>query len=70
MEVKDISFRDVVIKIHASGKIAWLSCYEDWNYIEQGQSISLKDGRMTWVLEKLNGNWVIVHVHWSSPNNE
>ena len=36
-EEVDISFRDQVMKVHASGDVAWISCIEDGNFIYQGQ---------------------------------
>ena len=67
IENVEISFRDISIRVHASGTIAWLSCLEDWNFVFQGQSISDEDARVTWILEKRDGKWVIIHAHWSMP---
>jgi len=64
----DVSFRDEFIKVHSSGDMAWLSCIEDANYVYKGEPVRVKGGRVTWVMEKRNGNWVIVHAHWSVPS--
>jgi len=66
----DISFRDQIIKVHAASNVAWLSCILDANFLLQGQQGSLKGLRVTWVLEKRNGNWVIVQAHFSLPKAE
>lgn len=67
IEFIDISFKDEVIKVHDSGKVAWITGMEDSTFIYQGQENSAKGMRVTWILEKRNGNWVIVHAHWSLP---
>ncbi|MGD9346465.1 MAG: SgcJ/EcaC family oxidoreductase [Candidatus Aminicenantes bacterium] len=66
----EISFRDISIEVHASGNIAWLSCLEDWDFVYQGQPVSDEGARVTWILEKRNGQWVIIHAHWSMPPGE
>lgn len=63
----EVTFRDVVIDVHASGGVAWLSCLEDWNYVFQGEPGTDVGVWTTWVLEKQDSIWVIVHAHWSSP---
>jgi len=67
LEDMDVSVRDQVIKVHDSGRVAWFSEILDWNFVVQGQSVSKKGGRLTGVLEKRNGNWVIVQYHVSVP---
>jgi len=59
------TLKDIVIKVHDSGKVTWVSCYEDWNFKYQGQPSSPENIRTTFVLEKRNDNWIIVHAHWS-----
>jgi uncharacterized protein (TIGR02246 family) len=66
-EKLDITFKELDIKIHASGEVAWLSCILNANLLNQGQQGSINDLRVTWVLEKQNQNWVIVHAHFSLP---
>jgi len=70
IESIEISFRDIFIKVHASGNIAWLSCFEDWDFVYQGQPVRDEGARVTWILEKRNGKWVIIHAHWSLPSME
>jgi uncharacterized protein (TIGR02246 family) len=62
-----VSFSDERVKVHPSGNVAWLSCYFDFDFVSEGQPTSVKGIRTTWILEKRNGNWVIVHAHWSLP---
>ena len=66
----EVTFRDVVINVHASGGVAWLSCLEDWNYVFQGEPGADVGVWTTWVLEKQNSILVIVHAHWSSPKED
>ena len=60
-----ISFRDHNIQIHQSGEVAFLTTMEDVDYVENGKPFSFKDMRVTWVLAKQDGMWVIIHGHWS-----
>ena len=64
-EDTDISVRDQVIKVHASGSVAWFSEILDWNILLQGELGSLEGTIFTGVLEKRDGNWVIVQFHLS-----
>jgi len=61
----NVTFRDFSIKVHPSGTIAWLSCLEDATWISQDQPDEVKGMRVTWVMEKKEGKWVIVQGHWS-----
>ena len=63
----DVSVRDQVIKVNASGNTAWFSEIEDWNWVAQGEPASVEGVRGTGVLEKRDGNWVIVQAHFSVP---
>jgi uncharacterized protein (TIGR02246 family) len=69
-EELEVAFRDQVVKVHASGEVAWLSCILDANLLVQGQEGRISGLRATWVLEKRNGNWVIVQAHFSLPKAE
>jgi ketosteroid isomerase-like protein len=62
-----ISARNQVIKVHDSGKVAWVSEIWDVSLVAGGQPVSLKGARFTGVLENRNGNWVIVQTHTSVP---
>jgi len=66
----EIAFRDVAINIHGSGNLAWVTSREDWKLMYQDQPVSDEGARMTWILEKRDGRWVVVHAHWSLPQKE
>lgn len=59
--------RERVIVVHRSGEVAWWSELRDWKGKAQGESFSQEGVRLTGVLEKRNGNWIIVQVHASVP---
>jgi uncharacterized protein (TIGR02246 family) len=60
-----ISFEKERIRIHESGKAAWLSCVFTADFLYQGKPGRMDDLRATWVLEKRNGDWVVVQAHFS-----
>jgi uncharacterized protein (TIGR02246 family) len=63
----EMTFRDVVTKIGKNGDVAWVSCLMDWKGKSQGQPFAYEGLRMTIVLEKQDGKWLIVHLHGSVP---
>jgi len=69
-ETKRISFKDQVIKVHKSGNAAWFSMLMDWDLIANEQEIVIEGLRATGVLEKQDGNWVFVQMHYSVPAGE
>jgi uncharacterized protein (TIGR02246 family) len=62
-----VSFRDHKIQINSAGDAAFLTAKEDVSYIENGKSFSFNGMRVTWILVKTEGKWVIIHGHWSVP---
>ena len=66
----EVSFRDEVIKINPSGDVSWLTCYLDLKSVVQGEEHNEKGTSATYVFEKRNDKWVIVHAHWSTPEAE
>lgn len=62
-----LTVRDQVVKISPLGDAAWFSETVDWDLIAEGQPTQLKGTRLTGVLEKRKGNWVIVQFHGSVP---
>lgn len=44
---------------------AWAA--EDVSYVGNGKPFSFKGMRVTWILVKMDGRWVIIHGHWSVP---
>jgi len=63
----DASIREEVVKVHKSGEVAWISCLLDMEVTSLGESFSLEGMRLTGVMEKRNGNWVIVQLYASVP---
>jgi uncharacterized protein (TIGR02246 family) len=62
-----VSFRDHHIQVNSQGTAAFLTASEDVSYVENGKPFSFKGMRVTWILVKMDGRWVIVHGHWSVP---
>jgi len=60
-----MTVRDQVIKVGAGGNVAWFSQLMDWNLETGGEKMSLKDLRLTGVLEKRAGKWLFVQIHFS-----
>ncbi|MGD8777924.1 MAG: nuclear transport factor 2 family protein [Ignavibacteria bacterium] len=66
-ENSKFSIRDQVIKVHVSGTAAWFSELIDCEIVSEGETTNMEGLRATGVLEKRNGNWVIVQIHYSIP---
>jgi len=62
-----ISIREQVIKISKSGDVAWFSEILDFQVEVQGEQVNNPGIRFTGVLEKREGNWIIVQFHNSMP---
>ncbi|MDZ4716701.1 MAG: nuclear transport factor 2 family protein [Cytophagales bacterium] len=62
-----INVRDQVITVHPSGTMAWFSEQWDWDMLYNGEAATVSDMRLTGVLEKRNGKWIIVQFHNSEP---
>ncbi|MDH4241251.1 MAG: nuclear transport factor 2 family protein [Phycisphaerae bacterium] len=62
--------KDLYIGLSRSGDVAWyharLDDFNEW----QGQPACWEDVRWTGVLEKQNGRWVIVQMHFSEANDK
>jgi len=56
---------DLVINISGSGDVAWWYCMLDDINEWKGQPANWENTRWTGVMEKRNGNWVIVQQHFS-----
>jgi uncharacterized protein (TIGR02246 family) len=63
----EVSFRDHKIRVNDAGDAAFLTAKEDVSYVENGKSFNFKGMRVTWILVKMEGKWVIIHGHWSVP---
>jgi ketosteroid isomerase-like protein len=61
--------RDLHVNLSRSGDVAWyharLDDFNEW----KGQPANWEDVRWTGVLEKRDGRWVIVQMHFSSPTD-
>ncbi len=66
-ENSNLTVRDQVIKVHSSGQVAWFSQIIDWELVFEGQEMTMEGLRATGVLEKRNGNWIFVQMHYSVP---
>lgn len=60
-----VAVRDRVVKVSAGGDVAWVTELEDWRGVSGGEPFDLKGMRLTTVLERRRGQWLIVHVHGS-----
>lgn len=55
------------VTISSAGRVAWVSADETYDAVSGGRKIKM-EGRMTAVLEKRRGKWLIVQMHFSVPN--
>ena len=60
--------RDLKIDVSRSGDVAWYYCVLDDVNEWKGAPASWMNTRWTGVLEKRDGNWVIVQMHFSFAN--
>jgi len=58
-------FRDMRIHLSRGGDVAWWSCILDDRNTWQGRPANWENVRWTGVLEKREGRWVIVQMHFS-----
>ncbi|MEO8398197.1 MAG: nuclear transport factor 2 family protein [Ignavibacteriaceae bacterium] len=63
-----INVRNQTINVDADGNAAWFSEIWDWDISMGGQTMQQHNLRLTGVLEKDDGNWVIVQFHNSVPS--
>jgi hypothetical protein len=62
-----ISVHDQIININDTGNTAWFSEILNYNYIYQGTALQYEGLRFTGVLQKRDGEWLIVQSHMSIP---
>ena len=62
-----IAVIDQNIRINESGNTAWFSEFLNYNFIYQEDARSFEGIRFTGVLEKRDGQWVLVQGHLSIP---
>jgi len=62
-----IAVRDQTIEVDRDGAVAWFSQIMDWDLKTGGQPVHLGGARLTGVLVKRDGNWLIDQFHASMP---
>ncbi|MBK8504241.1 MAG: nuclear transport factor 2 family protein [Saprospiraceae bacterium] len=62
-----IKVRDQNIRVHASGQVAWFTEIWDWDLMYGGEHAVMSNQRLSGVLERINGKWVLVQFHNSVP---
>jgi ketosteroid isomerase-like protein len=62
----DIKITQTDLRIHFSPdhRLAWATCLWDWRE-KMGEEIATAPVRCTWVVERRDADWVIVHWHKS-----
>jgi ketosteroid isomerase-like protein len=67
VEAPKLVVRDRTIRISPTGEAAWAAFVLDQSHSIPGSSerYTFTGTRVTWGLEKRNGNYVIVQAHWS-----
>ncbi len=66
-KVTDFAIRDLRIGISKMGDAAWYFCYLDDHCLWDGRPVGWDNVRWTGVLEKRDGKWVVVQMHFSFP---
>jgi ketosteroid isomerase-like protein len=66
----DSRFENVRIQRSTSGETAWFSCLLDDHGEWDGRPMGWDDARWTGVLEKRNGRWIIVQMHFSLAEDQ
>jgi hypothetical protein len=59
--------KNQIIKISRSGTVAWYSMFLNLTVTFRGETVQWEGARTTGVLEKRDGQWVIVQFHNSMP---
>ncbi|MBC8320984.1 MAG: nuclear transport factor 2 family protein [Bacteroidetes bacterium] len=62
-----ISASNQLIKINCTGNTAWFAETLNYNYMYKGVAHKYEGLRFTGVVEKINGDWVLVQAHLSVP---
>ena len=65
----DFAIRDLRITFAESGTVAWYACYLDDHGEWKGEPSSWINARWTGVLEKRDGRWLILQMHFSFAAN-
>ena len=67
-ESSKLSVMNQSIKVHNSGMVAWFSELINWEITFKGKTDKIEGLRTTGVLEKRDGDWIIIQLHYSIPN--
>ena len=62
-----ISASNQFIKLNCTGNTAWFAETLNYNYIYKGKAHKYEGMRFTGVVEKIDGDWVLVQAHLSLP---
>ena len=65
----DFAVKELRINFSASGLVAWYSAFLDDHAEWDGKPGGWDNVRWTGVLEKRNGKWIIVQMHFSFPQD-
>jgi hypothetical protein len=68
-KANDYAIKDLRVKFAQMGNIAWYSCFLDDHAEWKGEPIGWDNCRWTGTMEKREGNWVIVQMHFSFPKD-
>ena len=66
----DFAIRDLRLRFSESGTVAWYACYLDDHGEMNGKHVGWDNCRWTGVLEKQNGKWAIVQMHFSFATDQ
>jgi hypothetical protein len=65
----DYAIKDLRVKFAQLGNVAWYSCFLDDHAEWKGEPIGWDNCRWTGTVEKRDGNWVTVQMHFSFPKD-
>jgi len=64
-DVQNINRSEKVINYNSNKDVAWFSEVVDWEVLTGGEQTLIEGIRFTGVMEKINGEWLIVQFHSS-----
>ncbi len=65
----DYDIKDLRLKFASCGEVAWFSCFLDDHSEWNDHPIGWDDCRWTGTVEKRDGRWVVVQMHFSFPKD-
>ena len=65
----DFAIKELRVKFAELGNVAWYSCFLDDHSEWKGRPIGWDNCRWTGTVEKRDGKWVIVQMHFSFPKD-